>query len=88
MGNEEYDKQKESERMNQQAQCNMAGGAPGGVVGLSEPKRDNLRNRVERQMCDAARAGRKAERLAELGMLLDRYPGVARILDLIEEVRG
>ena len=72
MGNEEYEK-------------HMAGG---GVMGLQEPMRDSLRNRVERQMCDAARAGRKADRLAELGMLLDKNPEVARILDLIEEVRG
>ena len=88
MGNEEYEKLKEYERMGHQAQCNIAGAAIGGVMGLQEPKRDNLRNRVERQMCEAARAGRKADRLAELGALLDKNPEVARILDLIEEVRG
>ena len=83
MGND-YENVKQKQAYENQAQCGM----DRIVEPLQEPCRDNLRNRVERQMCDAARAGRKAERLAELGMLLDKNPEVARILDLIEEVRG
>ena len=88
MGNEEYEKQKEYERMNQQAQCNMAGGALGSTFGLSQEGRESVRSRVERKTREAVRAGRQAQQLAELGALLDKNPEVARILDLFEELLG
>ena len=84
MGNEEYEKQKEFNRM-AQAQCGQAR-----TMGLANdtPSRESIRDRVERRQYEAVRAGRQAQQLAELGALLDKNPEVARILDLFEELLG
>lgn len=49
--------------------------------------RPSLRDQVERQKYEAVRASHKAERMKELAYLLDKHPDVARILDLLEDVR-
>ncbi len=46
-----------------------------------------LRDRIEQQANDAERQGAKARRLFELNELLAKHPDIARILDLLEEVR-
>lgn len=48
----------------------------------------SLRDRVHAQIHRATNEARRIERLNELAILLERNPEVARILDLIEEVRG
>lgn len=52
------------------------------------PARPGLRDRVGRQFREARDNAEKANRLDELCFLLDKNPEVARILDLIEIVRG
>lgn len=53
-----------------------------------EPARPSLGERVANQLGKARRESRKESRLAELSYLLEKNPEVARILDLIEDVRG
>lgn len=60
------------------------------VMGLDSDncnKRQTLQDRVRHQLADAEHIAQKTNRLAELKYLLDKNPEVARILDLIEEVR-
>lgn len=52
------------------------------------PCRPSLRERVDQQCCYARNESRRARRLDELARLLDKNPEVARILDLMEELRG
>lgn len=52
-----------------------------------EPRREALRERVWTGVRRAERESRKAQQLAELAILLDKNPEVARILELIEDVR-
>jgi hypothetical protein len=59
-----------------------------GVIGLSEPCRASLIERVRSQADRASAEGRRSERLRELVFLLDKNPDIARILDLVEEVKG
>lgn len=59
-----------------------------GLVGVGECKRASLRERVAGQLRHAQQEAGKAGRLMELDMLLDKNPDIARILDLVEEVRG
>lgn len=54
---------------------------------LSHPKA-TLRDRIEAQAYHAERESYRAGRLRELSELLAKHPDVARILDLLEEVRG
>ena len=69
------------EKMRMQDQANMACG----TVGCA---RVCLRDRVEQQANEAERQGAKARHLFELSQLLAKNPEIARILDLLEEVRG
>lgn len=55
---------------------------------VEEPVRPSLQEMVWSQVRQAEREARRHQRLAELGILLDKNPEVARILDLVEEVRG
>lgn len=48
---------------------------------------NSLRERVWRDANRAAQEIRRHDRLAELGVLLDKNPEVARILDLIDELK-
>jgi hypothetical protein len=66
----------------QQKYQEQAGAFMGGAC------RVGLRERVARQMERAMEESGKFSRLSELSELLNRNPEVARILDLIEEVRG
>lgn len=50
--------------------------------------RPSLRDRVSSDLRCAIDQSRKAEQLRELSFLLDKNPEVARILDLMEIVRG
>lgn len=50
--------------------------------------RASLAERVSNQARNAARESDRLHRLRELEMLLAKNPEVARILDLMEEVRG
>lgn len=58
------------------------------TTGMDVPCRAGLRDRVNGQLQDAIRNTQKAQRLAELQDLLDKNPEIARIFDLVEEVRG
>jgi hypothetical protein len=53
-----------------------------------QPCRTSLRDRIESQLNRARTESRKVERLDELAFLLSKNPDVARILDLLEDVRG
>jgi hypothetical protein len=55
---------------------------------LEREVRTPLCERVARQLSESRRHEQKAERLAELSDLLEKHPDFARILDLVEEVRG
>lgn len=48
--------------------------------------RETLRERVRNRVVRAERDYRRAQRLHELGDLLDRNPEVCRILELMEEM--
>ncbi len=52
-----------------------------------EPARPNIRERVAKQLEYSQTEARKVGRLRELSRLLEKNPDVARILDLVEEVR-
>lgn len=52
-----------------------------------DPELSGIRDRVAHRLDRAWRESRKADRLQELAMLLQKNPEVARILDLIEETR-
>ncbi len=78
-----------------QAQVDMleklkASGQMAGMLGKStgEPCRPSLRDRVASQLRRSNDEVARSMRLAELQHLLDKNPEVARILDLVEEVRG
>ena len=81
--------QEEQKMKAQQAELKGAA-TPYGVLhmkGLDEPCRASLRERVAMDLIRAERESNKALRLRELNDLLDKNPDVARILDLVEEVR-
>ena len=89
--NEEFLKQQaQREYENAKNTANTCGAALGidRLMGLDEPRRASLRDRGAYQQRDAIRASRQADQLAELALLLERNPEVARILDLMEIVRG
>ena len=60
-------------------QCSTSAG------GCANP---SLRERISAQKFRAQQESRNANRLAELECLLDKNPEVARILDLLESVKG
>jgi hypothetical protein len=71
-----------AERANQtQAQMGLASDP------YLEPARPNIMERVANDLRRAQRESRKADRLGELEYLLNKHPDIARILDLIEDVR-
>lgn len=72
------------------AESNAQSNPQCGVLGkdVIEPMRDNLRGRIADQRQRAERESRRAMALAELEYLLDKNPEFARILDLLEEVKG
>lgn len=49
--------------------------------------RPDLRDRIYSQRVRAESSARNADRLRELELLLDKNPEVARILDLLEQVK-
>lgn len=53
-----------------------------------EPARPSLRDRVEYDLTNARQASRRRDRMEELAHLLDKNPEIARILDLVEDLRG
>lgn len=61
----------------------------GGAIGCdtAQSARPSLRERVSMDLHRSMREVRKRDRLEELSYLLDKNPDIARILDLIEEVR-
>jgi len=72
------------------AQRDYSSATIGGTMGYAGPEgawRVPLQERVSNQLRRAVQESGKAQRLAELQQLLERNPEVARILDLIEEVR-
>lgn len=74
----------------EQAQYAAQSQTLGGICGsnsMSEPARPGLRERIGDQSRRAGNEARKAERLKELEYLLDKHPEVARILDLLDDVR-
>jgi hypothetical protein len=64
-----------------------AGMSTPGLDNANEARRASLRERVENQKNHSCREARRVERLVELAYLLDKHPDVARILELIDEVR-
>jgi len=63
-------------------------GSGGMALAQDEPMRASLRERVAMDLQLAQRQARKWEHLKELSDLLDKHPDMARILDLVEMVRG
>ena len=59
-----------------------------GSAGKADCAEESLRARLRRQRERAQLQSRNVERLAELECLLDKNPDFARILDLLELVRG
>jgi hypothetical protein len=77
--------------MAEQQQYMSAGATLGGQIAtpmVDEPSRASLRERVAMDLGRARRESRKLDRLSELEYLLGKNPEIARILDLIEDVRG
>lgn len=76
------------------AQGLASGGLLSGQAGCANPRyeqqacRTSLRERIASQRYRSEAESRNAALLAELEELLDRNPEFARILDLIELVRG
>lgn len=74
-------------------QATTASAGQGGTMGLKsdrcadQPNRPSLRERVHSQLYRAEKEARQVSKLEELRWLLDKNPDVARILDLLEEVR-
>ena len=62
------------------------GGALGLGGALTAKVKVPWRQRIREQHLRAAREAGKAERLDELNKLLDAYPDVARILELVDEL--
>lgn len=59
-----------------------------GLIGNPMPSRVGIRERVNAQLHRAQQESNRASRLHELAYLLEKNPEIARILDLVEEVRG
>lgn len=86
------------EEMAEKAYANMANapglgfGNPQGCVTTAKdadsPCRASLMERVSSQCHRSGQEARRLGRLQELQYLLDKNPEIARILDLLEEVRG
>lgn len=64
----------------------QAGAGCGEVNGVYDGP-PTLRDRIHSQRMSAERSGRQASRLREVEELLDRNPEVARILDLLEQLK-
>lgn len=91
----------EKERAYEAQKMNQAQAGPGapidrpyqttGVLGTAydspEPCRPSLRERVTSHLYRARKEADTRNRLEELQFLLDKNPDIARILDLIEDVR-
>ena len=83
----EREQKLKQEAMNQ---CNAQrpyGAALGGQMAMSkdlEPARQSLRERVQSGLRRAQREAIKHDRLSELNFLLEKYPEIARMLELIE----
>jgi hypothetical protein len=56
-------------------------------MSFDEPCRASLRERVAMDLRRSQKEADKRDRLAELDMLLDKHSEIARILDLLEDVR-
>jgi hypothetical protein len=67
-----------------QAQAGSIGMATG--MAIPELSRPSLRERVADSAFRARRDARKADRMEELAMLLEKHPDIARILDLVEDL--
>ena len=84
----------QEQKMREEKLSAMCGAqTPTGMLGAAktyadEPMRVSLRERVAMDLNRSVRESNKLQRLQELTFLLDKNPEVARILDLIEEVRG
>ena len=74
--------------MNAKAPQAMDNSCLQGIGYMPSLSRLHLRDRVGKQAAEASRQSHKAERLQELAYLLDKNPEIARILDLMEDVRG
>lgn len=59
-----------------------------GYMGVDWPCRLSLNERVEAQLNRSMREAKRAERLQVLAYLLNKHPDIARILDLVDEVRS
>ncbi len=78
----------EREKAAYQAQMAQTSGASIGGAYASEPKRSTLAERIGMDLHSARRQSARRERLEELSFLLDKNPEIARILDLLEDVKG
>lgn len=58
------------------------------LTGADIPARTSLTERVASDLYRAIRESRRSHKLEELKYLLEKNPEVARILDLMEEVRS
>lgn len=57
------------------------------IESLNKEYRPSLHDRVQKQLAHSREEIKRCEKLAELNRLLTKNPEVARILDLIDEVR-
>lgn len=86
--------EREKEAFEKAKVAEMVGDARWGSLGCNEaksctePGRDCLRDRVHSQLRRAEGEVSRAMALAELERLLEKHPDVARILDLMEYVKG
>lgn len=90
-----YEREMKAAKAEQARQCaGLAGEAGYSSMGCNEaksctePARDCLRDRVHSQLRRAEGEVSRAMALAELERLLEKHPDVARILDLMEYVKG
>lgn len=75
--------------MNQNAAGTATGGGGiGGCVGKHEVAQPSLRERIYSQRRHAQTESKRLDQLTELQFLLDSNPEIARILELLESVKG
>lgn len=78
----------QSHQMNEKLRGLQEQTAKTGMSGAATIGRPGLRDRVRDQLSRASQEASRASRLDELETLLDKHPDVARILDLVEDLRG
>lgn len=87
MTNEQESKLKQAAAQIHQDQCAQAINGSIGLAGETKCAVPSLRERISKQRLYAQIESRRADALMELEYLLDKNPELARILDLLEQVK-